>query len=135
MPLDTDNYWTATRHPWACVLFVLPLLAIYEIGLYASDVAAPEELRNGADAWLRAGLAALGVAPLYGAPCLLIGVLVLWGWLCHQGPPSDKVGVWAGMAAESAAYALLLLALSQGMWQLLLRADNVLGQPSNRIAL
>lgn len=135
MAIDTDHYWTATRHPWACVLFVVPLLAIYEIGLHASGAGAPDDLRNGADVWLRAALAAVGIAPSYGAPCLLVFVLVLWGFLRHEGRPSDKVGVWVGMAAESAAYSLLLLGLSQGLWHLLLRADDVLGQPSHRIAL
>src|SRR5262245_61202113 len=130
-----DTYWTATRHPWACVLFVLPLLAIYEIGLHYSGGAAPEEIRNGADAWLRAGLEAVGIPSVYGAPCLLIGVLLLWGCLRRQGRPSDKIGVWVGMAAESGIFALLLLVLSQALWHALIRADHVLGQPSNRIPL
>lgn len=133
MPAATENYWSATKHPWACVLFVLPLLTIYEIGLYASG-SAPEELRNGADAWLRAGLDAIGI-PIYGAPCLLIFILLVWGLIRREGLPGDALGVWVGMIAESAAYALVLMALSQGMWHVLLRADNVLGQPNQRIAL
>ncbi len=132
MPTEADNYWSATKHPWACVLFVLPLLAIYEIGLY---VLGQYDLRNGADVWLRAALSEVGIAPAYGAPCLLLFVLLLWGLLHREGRPVDKVGVWVGMTGESAAYALLLLGLSQGLWLLLLRADDVLGQPSNRIAL
>jgi hypothetical protein len=135
MPTDADNYWSATKHPWACVLFVLPLLAIYEIGLYALGLAAPESLRNGADVWLRSALNEVGVAPVYGAPCLLVFVLLAWGFWCREGQPTDKVGVWVGMTGESAAYALLLLGLSQGLWLVLLRADHVLGQPSHRIAL
>ncbi|MSQ94066.1 MAG: CPBP family intramembrane metalloprotease [Gemmataceae bacterium] len=131
MQLETDNYWSATKHPWACVLFVLPLLAIYEIGLYITGNAA----RNGADAWLRAALAEIGVSPVYGAPCLLVLGLMLWGLVRRQDRPSDKVGVWVGMIGESAAYALLLLALSQGLWHVLLRADDVLGHPSQRIAI
>lgn len=135
MPIESDNYWTATKHPWACVLFVLPLLAIYEIGLHVSGGAAPEEQRNGADVWLRSALEAIGVAPVYGAPCLLAFVLLLWGSLRREGQPTDKVGVWVGMAGESAAFAFVLMVLSQGLWYVLMRADHVLGQPSNRIAL
>ena len=135
MPIETDNYWSATRHPWACVLFVLPLLAIYEVGLYATGTTGPEELRNGADAWLRAGLSEIGVSPIYGAPCLLLIILFLWGLVRHDGRPTDKFGTWVGMAVESSAYALVLLGLSQGLWHVLLRADNILGQPSQRIAL
>jgi hypothetical protein len=132
MPTESDDYWSATKHPWACVLFVLPLLATYEIGLY---VLGQYDLRNGADIWLRTALREIGISPVYGAPCLLIFVLLVWGLLRREGRPTDKVGVWAGMTGESAAYALLLLGLSQGLWLVLLQADHVFGQPSHRIAL
>jgi hypothetical protein len=135
MPIETENYWSATKHPWACVLFVVPLLAIYEIGLFVTPAATPEELRNGADVWLRSALSEIGVSALYGAPCLIVFVLLAWLLMTRQGWPSDRIGVWVGMAAESAAYALLLLGLSQALWHLLLRADHVFGQPSQRIAL
>jgi Type II CAAX prenyl endopeptidase Rce1-like len=134
MPIENANYWPATKHPWACVLFVLPLLAVYEIGLFLTPAVGPEELRNGADVWLRSVLSEIGVSA-YGAPCLIVCILLAWVLITRQGWPSDRVGVWIGMAAESAAYALLLLALSQGLWHLLLRADHVLGQPSQRIAM
>jgi hypothetical protein len=131
MPTEPDDYWTATRHPWACVLFVLPLLTIYEVGLF---VLGQYDLRNGADVWLRSALGEVGIAPAYGAPLLLMCVLLAWGLLRREGRPTDKVGVWVGMVGESAAYAVLLLGLSQGFWYLLVRADTVLGQPSQRIA-
>lgn len=135
MPIETANYWSATKHPWACVLFVLPLLAIYEIGLYIAPAATPEELRNGADVWLRSALSDIGVSAVYGAPCLIVMIMLAWVLLARQGWPSDRIGVWIGMAAESAGYALVLVGLSQGLWHLLLRADHVLGQPSQRIAM
>jgi len=131
MPAQPDNYWCATKHPWACVLFVLPLLATYEIGLY---VLGQYNLRNGADVWLRAALSEVGISPVYGAPCLLVSVLLLWGLLRREGRPTDNVGVWVGMSGESAAYALLLLGVSQGLWLVLQQADHVFGQPSHRIA-
>lgn len=120
------TYWLATRHPWSCVLFVLPLLSAYEIGLYGLGSAAPELARNGADVWLRAALAAVGVPPLWGAPCLLLGVLLGWSFFRRQDRPTDQLGIWAGMAAESALFALLLLCLSQALWQLLLALDPLL---------
>lgn len=132
MSTEPDSYWTATKHPWACVLFVLPLLATYEIGLY---VLGQYDLRNGADVWLRRALSEVGVSPVYGAPCLLVSILLLWGLLRRKGRPTDKVGVCVGMSGESAAYALLLLGLSQGLWLVLTQADHVFGQPSHRIAL
>ncbi len=135
MPSDANDYWSATKHPWACILFVLPLLAIYEVGLYALGHTAPEELRNGADTWLRSALSALGVSPVYGAPLLLTVVLLAWGLLRRDSKPRDKIGVWVGMIGESAAFALLLMALAQGLWLLFVRADGLLGQASQRIAL
>src|SRR5947199_8700814 len=105
MSTETDNYWTATRHPWACVFFVLPLLATYEVGLH---LLGQYDLRNGADVWLRFALNAVGVSPIYGAPLLLVLVLLLWGLLRREGRPTDKIGVWVGMTGESAAYAILL---------------------------
>lgn len=129
-----DHYWTATKHPWACVLFVLPLLTVYEVGLYGTGQSTAEDFRNGADVWLRCALSEIGISPVYGAPCLLVCILLLWGLLRREDRPLDKVGVWVGMTVESAAYALLLVGLSHGIWQLMLRADHVFGQPSHRIA-
>lgn len=113
------EYWEATRHPWACVLFVLPLLVLYEVGLFLCGPTAPEHLRNGADVWLRLGLAAAGVSPLYGAPLFLL--LALLGWaLIYRGPaPRDWFGAWAGMLVESALFAACLYGLSVGLWPLL----------------
>ena len=134
MSIDAGNYWSATKHPWACVLFVLPLLAIYEIGLYVNGNAGPDMSRNGADAWLRSALSEVGISPIYGAPCLLIVVLLIWGFWQRENRPLDNVSVWAGIAVESALFALVLLGLSQGLWHMLARADTVFGQPSHRIA-
>ena len=47
------DYWSRPRHPWSCVLFVLPLLAIYEVGLHFLGPTPVAALRNGADVWLR----------------------------------------------------------------------------------
>jgi len=134
MPIEAENYWGATKHPWACVFFVLPLLATYEIGLYVTGTCTPDMMRNGADAWLRGALCEIGISPLYGAPCLLIVVLLLWGFWRRDDRPLDNVGVWPAWRRESAVFALVLLAVSQGLWHVLLRADNVFGQPSHRIA-
>jgi hypothetical protein len=56
------GYLLGTRHPWPCLLFVLPLLAAYEGGVHLLGGAHPESLRNGADNWLRGALAAAGLA-------------------------------------------------------------------------
>jgi membrane protease YdiL (CAAX protease family) len=126
MPDSPESYWDAARHPWSCVLFVLPLLAAYELGVQWLAPAAPADYRNGADVWLREALAAVGVGPGYGAPCLLLLVLLSWALWRRQDRPADQAGVWAGMTAESAGFALALLVLSRGLWHLLQIADRVL---------
>jgi hypothetical protein len=117
--LGHGSYLPATRHPWSCVIFVLPLLLIYEVGLYLAGPGQPELLRNGADAWLRLGLAHLGLRATYWAPVLLILVLLLWSLIRRSDRPRDFLGVWAGMAVESAIYALGLWALSRGLGPML----------------
>ena len=47
------TYLSSTRHPWVCFLFLLPLLAAYEGGLFWLGGDQARALRNGADAWLR----------------------------------------------------------------------------------
>jgi membrane protease YdiL (CAAX protease family) len=123
---DPSNYWQATRHPWSCVLFVLPFLAAYEIGVRWLAKGAPEDCRNGADVWMRDALAAGGISPLYGAPALLLLILLGWALWRRQDRPVDQTGVWIGMIVESVVFALVLLALSQGIWYLLQTADRVL---------
>ncbi len=120
----TDSYWQATRHPWSCVVFVLPFLAAYEFGV--RWLAPADGYRNGADVWLRQALAATGVSPAYGAPAALLLVLLAWALVRRQDRPADQAGVWAGMAGESAAFAVALLLLSQGLWHVLQIADRVL---------
>ncbi|HYV38553.1 MAG TPA: CPBP family glutamic-type intramembrane protease [Gemmataceae bacterium] len=102
-------YLSATRHPWACMLFVLPLLLVYEAGVLVLGLDQPELLRNGADVWLRWLLSTLGLHHLIWAPCLILVVLLLWSLRKREERPQDYVGVWIGMTTESVAFAL-------GLW-------------------
>jgi membrane protease YdiL (CAAX protease family) len=113
------GYFSATRHPWPCTLFVLPLLAAYEGGVLLLGEEDPETLRNGADAWLRSALAGLGLPQLFWAPALLVALCLLWCWVRYRDCPRDLLGVCIGMAAESVAFALGLWGLSRGLGPLL----------------
>ena len=115
MFLTLGPYLKATRHPWSCVLFVLPLLVIYEASLLLLH-SSPENLRNGADTWVRSALATLGLEHLFWAPLLLLVILFAWSLLHRQPWPEDVVGVWIGMATESGVFALVLWGVSQGLW-------------------
>ena len=74
----SHDYYRATRHPWPCLLFLLPLLLIYEMGVVWLGGAQPEALRNGADSWIRQGLTFAGMRQLFWAPLVLLLILVVW---------------------------------------------------------
>jgi membrane protease YdiL (CAAX protease family) len=101
------------------LLFVLPLLAAYELFVLQLGGAHPEYVRNGADNWLRVALAAGGVAYQWLPPVVLALVFAAWSRIRWSNRPEDLTGVLSGMALESVAYALGLWGLSRAMPQLL----------------
>jgi membrane protease YdiL (CAAX protease family) len=113
------DYLRATRHPWPCLLFLLPILAAYELGVYYLGGPQPEALRNGADNWLRQGLALVGLKQHYWTPALFLFVLAAWNYLRRDDRPGDLVGVLSGMGIESVALALGLWAVSRALGPLI----------------
>lgn len=113
------GYFAATRHPWPCLLFLLPLLAAYEGGVLWLGGTHPEALRNGADTWLHWGLEAFGLSQLYWAPGLVGLVFVAWSWRRRADRPWETRAVLAGMALESLVFAGGLLILSRSLAPLL----------------
>jgi hypothetical protein len=107
------GYFRATRHPWPCLLFLLPLLGAYEGGLFWLGGSHPDALRNGADTWLHWGLETFGLSQLYWAPACVIIFFFAWSLLRRWDQPRDSVSVCAGMALESVAFAFGLWALSR----------------------
>jgi membrane protease YdiL (CAAX protease family) len=120
-------YLAATRHPWACVLFVVPLLAAYELGVHLLAPGQPEILRNGADIWLRWGLAHFGLRQQFWPPALLGTALLGWAVVRRHNRPPELVGTWTGMVVESSVFALALWGISRGLRPLL----DGLGLPLN----
>ena len=104
------SYLSATRHPWPTLLLLLPLIAIYELGIVYLAGPEREQYRNGADAWLRhiTGIKSPFVVP--GAVLGLWGFLSVWRWT--ERPPS-VLGVCLGMVIESVMWALGLWVLSR----------------------
>jgi membrane protease YdiL (CAAX protease family) len=124
-----EIYFLATRHPWPCLLFLLPLLIAYESGVVWLGGAHPETLRNGLDAWLRWGLEASGVQPLYLPPGVIAAVFLVWGVHQWAQRPADLGGVVIGMAIESLLFALGLWVLSQGLVPLLAKVGAAMATP------
>ena len=74
-------YWQQSRRPLASMAFVLPLLALYEVGVL---VLGPSAVRNGADVWLRELLDLVGLSSYFLLPVLTLAVLLAWHHTTHQ---------------------------------------------------
>ena len=60
-----ERYWVESRQPLASLIFIAPLLGVYEAGVLAFGRNAG---RNGADAWMRQMLEQLGFSQYYLLP-------------------------------------------------------------------
>jgi membrane protease YdiL (CAAX protease family) len=113
------TYFPATRHPWPCLLFVLPILLAYEAGVLLLGGPHPETVRNGADHWLRTQLISLGVPYSWVPPLVLALGFAGWCWARRAERPGDMVGVLSGMVIESVTFALGLWGVSRALAPLL----------------
>jgi len=110
------GYWAESRRPWASLIFIAPLLLVYEGGLL---VLGPHAVRNGADAWLRSLLEVLGFGEYFLLPLLTVCILVAWHHTTRQ-PWRLRPGLFWGMAGECILLAfclLLLLNVQRGLSQ------------------
>jgi hypothetical protein len=113
------RYWKATRHPWPCLVFLIPLLVVYEVGVLWLGGTHPETIRNGVDTWLHWGLEAVGLAELYWPPVLIVVVFLAWSWNRWRDRPRDLLGIGTGMGMESLLFAGGLFGLSRALGPLL----------------
>jgi hypothetical protein len=124
------GYLPATRHPWPCLLFVLPLLFAYEAGVLLLGGPNAEAVRNGADYWVRCALVRIGLRYFWIPPAVLSLVFIVWAWVRRYDRPGDLVGVLSGMVLESVIFALGLWGVSRVLAPLLLQAGVELGLPA-----
>jgi membrane protease YdiL (CAAX protease family) len=76
--LRAENYWIQSRRPVVSLVFIAPLLVIYEAGVVLCGV------QNGADAWMRQLLDWLGFSQHLLLPLLTVLVLLAWHYLTHE---------------------------------------------------
>lgn len=107
-----SDYWHQSRLPWPSLVFLMPMLIAYEIGVLWVGGANSEEIRSGADVWLRGGLGAIGLGVEWLPPILVIVGLLGWQWI-ERHPWQVSAETLAGMFAESVVFAFLLLILGQ----------------------
>ena len=110
--LVDDDYWTSSRRPLSCLIFLLPLLGLYEIGVLWLGGSEPASYRNGADHWMRAALQEIGLVQVHVLPALVIGLLLAWHLGGRYSWKVDRETL-LGMLAESLLFALTLVVMGQ----------------------
>jgi len=115
--LGRSDYWHESRRPLTSLVFVLPLLFLYEGGVL---LLGPSAVRNGADVWLRTLLDWLGFGQYFLLPVLTIGALLAWHHTRRE-PWQVRPRVLHRMLLESLALALVLLVVAHVQGALLMR--------------
>jgi len=110
--LSPDDYWSDTRRPLTCLLFLLPWIAVYEAGILMLSESESDGLRNGADYWLRSLLSVSGAEQVLLLPLLVIAILMSWH-LFRRYPWKIRLETQIGMLAESLLLAVALVAVGQ----------------------
>ncbi len=107
-----DDYWALARQPLHSLLFLLPLLMAYEIGVALAVGGDTTTARNGADYWMRLGMQLLGLKHPLLLPVIVIGLLAVWQ-LVGRFRWKPSAGTLCGMLAESALFGACLVVLGQ----------------------
>jgi membrane protease YdiL (CAAX protease family) len=105
-----SSYWTETRTPLYSFIFSMPLILIYELGVFAISASDLPMLRNGADVLMRQILHLLGIYGMYGFSGMFLAVFGMVYW--RQKKSLKKIVIkgeyllW--MLLESVIWAILL---------------------------
>jgi membrane protease YdiL (CAAX protease family) len=103
------DYMRRSRSAWYSFLFVLPLLALYHIGVVVTNLIQGGAVINGADAMLQAALHGIGVGGWFASGWFLAAVAGVWIYRADPTARREPVQrrTFALMLAESVLYALL----------------------------
>ncbi len=111
-PAGSSGYWSGTRKPLTCLIFVIPLLTAYEAGVVWLGGRDSDAFRSGADAWLRGGLEYFGLNRPWLLPTMVVVGLLVWH-IAQREPWRISVGMLGGMLGESLLFACVLVVLAQ----------------------
>ena len=109
---DEGAYWNISRQPLAALLFLLPMVAAYELGAHYMVGGGVEPVRNGADHWLRSAMAGQGWDEPWLLPAVLLGGLLAWhivGGFRWKVTPATLLG----MLVESVLFGLCLVCVGE----------------------
>lgn len=101
-------YLQASQRPLTALIFVLPMILAYEIGVVALGSGA---VRNGADVWLRKSLTYAGFGQYFLLPILVVAILLGWHHT-RRDPWKIEMRIIRWMWLESLALGSLLLAIA-----------------------
>ena len=107
-----DTYWSDAKRPLACLMFLFPLLVVYEVGVLWIGGDQHQLLRNGADYWMRGGLQSLGADVSFLLPLLICTGLLGWHGI-RKYPWSVSRETFYGMFGESLLFAFALVIVGQ----------------------
>ena len=110
-PGAKTGYWHESARPLAGLIFVAPMLVVYELGVL---LLGHHAVRNAADVWLRQILDLLGFSQYFLLPVLTCGLLLAWHHL-KRHPWHLNWHVFYGMLLESLAFGAVLLLVAG--WQ------------------
>jgi hypothetical protein len=103
------DYLRRSRSAWYSFLFVLPLLALYHVGVFVTNLGQGGAVINGADALLQAALRGVGVGGWFASGWVLAAIAGVWIYradpLARREPVQKRT--FALMFVESTLYALL----------------------------
>lgn len=105
-----SSYLQRSELPFASLVFLLPLIVVYEIGTrhFATDPAAHTELRIVAFKLMQDFFWLFGASGRYLPAMAIVGILLSWH-IARNDPWQVKPGTLAGMVIEGTAWSLPLL--------------------------
>jgi hypothetical protein len=105
------TYFSAVRHPWPCLAFLIPVLGVYEYGVARFAGPNGESLRSGVDIWIRKWIAENGSVPPAFLPVAILAPLIAWTiWRWKDRPKNVFTAVF-GIALEGVVLGLALWAI------------------------
>lgn len=109
---SSRDYWSETRQPLNCLVFLAPLLCVYEAGVLWVGGGESEIVRNGADSWMRSWLHQLGFDQPWLLPLLVVAGLLVWH-VVGKYPGRVSIDTLSGMFAESLLFAFVLIVVGK----------------------
>lgn len=105
-----QEYWAYSRSPFQSILLILPVIVVYEFGMFLFNKSDVTGLRNGADVLLRHFLGIFGLSGFYafGLSLFLIIFFVLWLEYQREGQFDIVPKFVLGMLLESFLFGFIL---------------------------